>query len=67
MPADQFAAESGMEYSCVDFAGTSLLAGDFYLVVRRRFSLLDLEYFGGYVAHRVGCKLWQRKRPTERK
>ena len=28
----------------MDLAGTAFLAGDFYLVVRWRFGLLDFEY-----------------------
>jgi hypothetical protein len=54
-----------MEYPGVDLAGTSFLAGYFYLVVCWRFGLLGFEYFGGYVARRLGSQLRQRKRPTK--
>ena len=48
----QYKSHTGM-----DIAGTSLLAGYFYLVVCGRLGLLDLEHFGRYVAHRLGCTL----------
>ncbi len=59
MPANQSAAELGVEHSSLDIAGASLLARHFYLVVRGRYGLLDLKHFGGYVACWLGCKLRQ--------
>lgn len=67
MSADQSAAEFGMEYSGMDSVGIAFLAGYFHPMVPRRFGFLDLEYFGGYVDHRLGSRLRKPKRSPKRK
>ena len=61
MPADQHAAESGMEHSGLGFASTAFLAGYQHLVVCGGTAAVDPQTFAGNVADGLGQRLRQPK------
>ena len=65
--ADQYAAESGVEYTGVDIAGVAFLAGHFHMVVCGRFVFLASEDSCRDVADGLGESLRQPKRSAKGK
>ena len=65
MPADQSAAEPGMERSGLDSAGVAFLAGDIRMVVCWRPGVLGIAYSHRDVADGMGHCLWQAKRSAK--
>ena len=57
MPADQSAAESGVEHSGLDLAGTAYLTWYQHLVVYRGTAAVDSQTSVGHVVDGVGQRL----------
>ena len=67
MSADQYAAESGVEYTGVDIAGASFLVRLVHLVVCAGIGTVGFEYSLLDEGHGLGIKLQPGKGPTQGK